>query len=735
MSDNYRAPLGFAFLALMIFMAVGLWYTDGHITPPLDDTAIHLQYARQMADGEYYRYHDGDPRTSGATSWLYAHLLALLSFFGINGSPLAGAALILGAALFCWIILLAARLVPKGSVTDRRRTAFLLVFHGGLLWSFLSGMEIALFSVLLCASLLAYRNESHTSRAASGYRITAVLLVLLALVRPEGGFVAILIAGAVAVRLWDEGGNKRRIAARLAPAAGAVMWPTLWTWISTGRTASNGLLAKSLLYEPAMTWQEKVGAFAENLRGVFWWLWGTPELGAWPGEYLPPGGLVLALLGLAVLIRNGQRRGWRNWLDTGPVMAASIAVIALSVATLSVWNLHNYRYLLPILPLLLVLIGIGLGEIARWGRQGGVIAQILFVLILALQLGALPLWLSRYGRNCGSIHAKQYGLARWIAQNTEPETYVGVNDAGVLALCSNRRTFDLVGLMNNETAIPYRLGEGALYEYLSSLPPEERFRYFAVFPEWFRLFETFDILGSPIVRFPDPFDPVHEKVLCRALWRTPGIDTHPRTSAATRPIRPLPPVHGGSRRGVNEAEYWEVVDRLDVADLDSERAHHYEPVTGRRFPPEPVPFRRNFGYHEEIEQLFPDEKDRQLIPRLQREGQLEQFDILDAGRRHWNGERFTVSGLEPGTDLAVVLRTCQDEPEQEIFTFQMVITVGGRNVGTWTISGTPWNWYERWLIIPGDFIKQPEMEFQVSAVPSEMDRYYCSYYYWFLQPG
>ncbi len=715
MSDKYRASVGFALLALAIFMAAGLWYTDGHITPPLDDTAIHIQYAQQLAEGEYFRYHDGDPQTSGATSWLYVHLLGLLSFYGLRGEWLVGCALVLGAVFFCFLVVLGGRLTVSSNPNDRKRTGILLALHGGLLWSFLSGMEIALFGVLLCVSLLAYRNESQTVNHERGYEVTSILLVLLALVRPEAGFVALIIAAAVCLRLWDAGWRIRRIAGRAVPILVAFAWPSVWTWLSTGRSSSNGLLAKSLFHAPAMTWAEKSSEFFENLRGVAWWLWGTPELGAWPGEYLPPAGLLLAALGCWALIRSDPGKGWRKWLGVGPLMVASIAIVAVSVATLSVWTLHNYRYLLPIVPLAFVLIGLGLKEISTWGRQGPALSRVLFVMILALQLGALPLWLARYARNSGSVHVKQYGLARWLAKNTPKDTQLAVNDAGVLALFSNRHTFDLVGLMNNESTIPYRLGEGALYEYLSSLPLEERFEYYAVFPKWFELFDTFDVLGPAIVRFPDPFDPVHEKVFCYAAWRTPGIDTNPRASAVT------------------QAD-WVVVDRLDVADLESERVHRYQLEIGAEFPPEPVPFRRNFGYHEEIEELFPDEKDEELIPRLRQEGKLERFDILDAGRRHWESERFVVSGLVPERDLAIVLRTCQDEPEADYFTFRMLVSIGGQRAGSWTVSGTPWNWYERWLIVPGDYITEPEMEFRVSAVPTDTDRYYCSYHYWFLQP-
>ena len=93
-----------------------------------------------------------------------------------------------------------------------------------------------------------------------------------------------------------------------------------------------------------------------------------------------------------------------------------------------------------------------------------------------------------------------------------------------------------------------------------------------------------------------------------------------------------------------------------------------------------------------------------------------------------------MGGLRPGVDLAIVLRTCQDESEYDHFQYEMVISVDRAFAGRWKISGTPWNWYERWLIIPGSLITDSETEIRLTAMPTDTDPYYASYYYWFLQP-
>jgi len=101
-----------------LFVGTNLFYNRGevsdkalNISAPLDDTFIHLQYGSQIGEGEWFRYNDGDPVSTGASSFLYV--------------------LVLGAA----------RLVGFWS-------GALIAANGAYAWGATSGMEVALFSVM-----------------------------------------------------------------------------------------------------------------------------------------------------------------------------------------------------------------------------------------------------------------------------------------------------------------------------------------------------------------------------------------------------------------------------------------------------------------------------------------------------------------------------------------------------------------------------------------------------------
>ena len=94
--------LALAVLVGCLFVGTNLYYNKDAlpdsglaISAPLDDTFIHLQYGRQIGEGEWFRYNDGDPVSTGASSFLYVLLLGGAHFMGVSGGNLLGFAIIL----------------------------------------------------------------------------------------------------------------------------------------------------------------------------------------------------------------------------------------------------------------------------------------------------------------------------------------------------------------------------------------------------------------------------------------------------------------------------------------------------------------------------------------------------------------------------------------------------------------------------------------------------------------
>ncbi|NPU97172.1 MAG: hypothetical protein HPY51_08130, partial [Candidatus Omnitrophica bacterium] len=135
---------GLALLQGLIFGGTQI-AINGSLSFPLDDSFIHLQYAKQITQGEFFRYQHGQPVTSGATSILYAVILAPGYILGFHGDWF-----LLWALLIAWICTTLSffLLVQIGIRTGNPRAAgyaILLTFFSGLSgWGIWSGMEIAL---------------------------------------------------------------------------------------------------------------------------------------------------------------------------------------------------------------------------------------------------------------------------------------------------------------------------------------------------------------------------------------------------------------------------------------------------------------------------------------------------------------------------------------------------------------------------------------------------------------
>src|SRR5215208_612804 len=253
--------LALAVLVGCLFVGTNLYYNRGNlsdnrinISAPLDDTFIHLQYGRQIGEGEWFRYNDGDPVSTGASSFLYVLVLGAAHFLGISGAHLLGFAIILGAGLFALAALLGYELGRR--LAGERAglwSGALIAANGAFAWGATSGMEVALFSVLILGTLLAFLRELPSGR----FLLTPILAAITALTRPEGLLFAMVITGAVVfvlirdLRKTRSDSLRRSVAvlyAFLPIAAGVAQY--MFYRIATGSSVQNGVLAKSLLYEP-----------------------------------------------------------------------------------------------------------------------------------------------------------------------------------------------------------------------------------------------------------------------------------------------------------------------------------------------------------------------------------------------------------------------------------------------------------------------------------------------------
>ncbi len=595
---------------------------------PLDDAYIYLTYAKQLGRGEPFSYYPGGGYSAGATSPLWPVLLAPFWALGARGHALVWVSFGLCAALYAATCVGCYRLVRRiaGPLAGLVAAALVLAI-ARFAWTSLAGMEVALARALLVAMLLLL---ARAPREGPPPYALGACLAAVSLARPEAMILAGLVAGAAIVgRLRAR--RFRDAAWWAAPLAAPLAW-LIANRLLAGHFFPNTGVAKSHFYQPGFDWTYWWDAVwnqtGNMLKGLFWD--GASPL-PWPRLL----GAMWLLGAIRVVRWAGRERRW----GLGALVVASPLVMMLAVIAASgEWAFHNHRYIAPAFPLLMATAACALAPIelprlppARAGaaRAVDLLARVLAGgssgrALLAAALVALVAWeavpsmrlhVRQFAQAASDLNHQVVFLGEYLHRRL-PGASIMFHDAGAIAYYGDTRVFDMLGLVTNGQAHVASHGPGARFELLESLPPERRPTHFAYYPEWMGQAEFFGevVRSTPLPRafIQRRLVGVHDMQLIAATW------DHAHT--AERPLDP----HPG----------WRIVDRLDVADLASERAHRWRGELGRRAFGDPTA--RWSVFHRDV-----------------RATGL----ALDGGRTiRGGGERFTIE-LDPGRPVRLVLRT------------------------------------------------------------------------------
>jgi hypothetical protein len=528
-------------------------------------------------------------------------------------------------------------------------------------------------------TLLAFLRELSSER----FLLTPILAALTALTRPEGLLFALVITGAaVFVLLRDLRKTRpysfrRSIAVLYAflPIAAGVAQYTFYR-IATGSSVQNGVLAKSLLYEPVFYPTEFLDAVFQNLTKLNLFV----LTGLEPGNYLFPGTILFCVLGTLYLALEATR--YRTFaVASGTALVLAMSSTALLGLPGAPWGWHHYRYLLPFFPPTLVFAVVGFYSLGTLDRKTWLPEALAGFAVLCSLLG-LPVWAATTGGNSLQIKEQQVSIGYWIRENLPPGARVGVNDVGAMRYYGGHPTVDLIGLTTNGLALPSRNGLGSLYEALEKMPEDKRPDYFAIYPTWFPGFEASGVLDQEIARF--------------------SLSSRPETAG----------IVGGSEVVVYRADWslarsgetfrgeGTVRDTLDVADLGSEREHDYK----MRMP------------------LIGLEPANLLTQKRSPDGEV----ILDGGRELPGAEEFTITGLSPNRPVDVVMRTSSAP-------FTLQVQADGKDLGEWVFQPSGSGWQEATFTIPAQSVLSGSLRLRLSPSRDAPLETHTAYHYWFVQ--
>ncbi len=464
---------------LVVFYVVLEMLSVGRLGLPLDDSWIHLQFAKSLAEGDGLSYRPGR-LVPGTTAPLWTALLALGEWLPL--SPIVWAKL-LGVG---FTLLAASELYRLGvlyGLSSRLATLAAVTFLAcdPVLFAAVSGMEISLF---MAASLLGMRLHVEAtefdSREAGALSLGVLALATLA--RPEGALLLVLAfaercigPGIVGTTLRLRRRSRRGVGWGVLAAAVCVVPVASFSWWVSGSGLPSTFSVKT----------DEVHRYYPIARD----LWRTAEV-----LFRPlPVALFLVGAGTVALLARLAASARTSLLPVAWLLGLPMAYSALA-APGQLMPLGNFgRYVFPLAPMIVLLGVLGLQPLVdRWGglRLGStrfVVWPWLFALFLLPTLNGAVAGGGRYALNVANVEDSDVAVARWIRDNLPPDAVLGTQDIGAIGYFCENPIVDLVGIVNPEV-LPYIKGDlmgthptrlGGLMEFIRARDVD----FVVVFPE------------------------------------------------------------------------------------------------------------------------------------------------------------------------------------------------------------------------------------------------------------
>jgi hypothetical protein len=408
--------------ALLLAIGVLLPLAARFLDHTVDDAFISFRYAENLVNGHGLVFNAGE-RVEGYTNFLWVLLIAPFLALGVDPELAARG---LGLAAATGTLAAVVRAAPSG---DSRKEvvaiAPLLLASSPpfALWA-TGGLETVLFTCLVVwSAVLAIEDlEQGALRP-----VSSVALALASLTRPEGFGLACAL-GALLLALHRKSPSRSKELLRWGAAFLAIFVPYfLWRLSYYGDPLPNPFYAK-------------VGATSSQLlRGLRYVHAYFLESGYW--VLVPCAGLIWSRRRARVAVLGGLALAFLGY------------VVAVGGD-----GLPLYRFLVPILPLLFLLIAEGSDAALRRVQASGWVRVVAACLALALcARAALPAF---RGTSARLVDQDRREVAAWkeigayFAASASPGASIAVIPAGAVPYFSRLRAIDMLGL--NDRAIARR---------------------------------------------------------------------------------------------------------------------------------------------------------------------------------------------------------------------------------------------------------------------------------------
>ena len=451
---------------------------------PLDDSWIHLQFARNLAEGNGFAFNPGET-TAGSTAPLWTLTLAVLMLLPWD---ILCSVKVLGILLHWVSSMFAVRLARNHGLEApwALLVGLVVATTPRLMWGALSGMEIPLYLLLSTAGLCFHVERIGRSPA----RMGTMLLALAVLARPE----CLILFPLCLIDRWrfDRSQDHRRMNLRHILLYAAIIAPSIvFNLLVAGNPLPNTYYAKvggyGLLQAIAATDVTQVGKAL-----VVYPLIQARELGRFAVENSLFVSLA-CLVGLLELLRRDRSGNERlPWII--PLVLVAFPLVRGTVAPFKGALFQHGRYAAFLVPLITVagVLGLrGLFVVLAHGRSGEQTRRLrqwaipTVVGLLAVELAVANIkYAPIYALNVANINSTHVKMGQWLASNTPRDAVVATHDIGAIGFFSNRYLYDTTGLIT-PTVLEYLPTGRPADEGIARFLRDEKPDYLVLIPSWY----------------------------------------------------------------------------------------------------------------------------------------------------------------------------------------------------------------------------------------------------------
>ena len=145
------------------------------------------------------------------------------------------------------------------------------------------------------------------------------------------------------------------------------------------------------------------------------------------------------------------------------------------------------RYLLPIIPIVLLYGVVGAALLVDWLKvrsarpAARLLSRVYVTACIVLFVLYVPIGAAAFATDVAIINGEMVAVAQWLDRNTPPGALIAAHDIGAIGYFTSRPILDLAGLISPEV-IPFIRDQAKLGEWMRARGAN----YLVTFPDWYK---------------------------------------------------------------------------------------------------------------------------------------------------------------------------------------------------------------------------------------------------------